>query len=77
MRSTIIVDTPEDYDAWYQTQIASAIDADASDSRLASAAIGMTGLSDADRMALHPNAPAIDSETIAQMAHSHHNHSNP
>ena len=72
MRSTIIVDTQEDYDAWYQSQIASA----PSDSRLASAAIALdatTDLSPADRMALHPNAPAIAPTAIAQMAHHHHN----
>ncbi len=76
MRSEIIVDSQEDYDAWYQTQIASAIN-ESSDSRLASVAIavdviGSTDLSDADRLALHPNAPAIDAKAIAQMAHHHH-----
>ncbi|TAF54615.1 MAG: cytochrome c oxidase subunit II [Oscillatoriales cyanobacterium] len=76
MRSTIVVDPPEEYDAWYQTQIASAIDSDATDSRVATA-IGVTDLSDADRLALHPNAPAINAKAIAQMAHAHHNHPNP
>ena len=71
MRSTIIVDTPEDYEAWYQTQVASA----PSDSRLASAAMDMS-LSEADRIALHPNAPNLDSMAIAQMANHHHDQIN-
>lgn len=59
MRSQIIVDTQEDYDAWLETQLANAPD----DSRIA-----IADLSDADRLALHPKAPAIDADAIAQLA---------
>jgi len=67
MRSEIVVDTVEDYELWIAEQVASA----SSDSRLATADLARE-LHDADRLALHPNAPDVSAETVAQMVQMAH-----
>jgi len=65
MRSQIIVDPPDVYEAWYQSQIASAHDDshDAREQRIA--------LTDADRLAMHTQEFAITPAAIEHLGHEH------
>ena len=68
MRSQTIVETPEDYDAWLQSQIASK---EAGENTVA---MVPETLSTADRLALRTANLGVDDRTLAQLHPMGHHH---
>ncbi|MDY6936123.1 MAG: cytochrome c oxidase subunit II [Cyanobacteriota bacterium] len=72
MKTQVIVHTPEDYDNWLQSQIASK---DAGENTVAMLPqTASSSLSDTDRLALRTADMGVDDRTLAQLHPLHHHH---